>query len=131
AERERARAGGGAAGGGASLILGLGGGGPARVAYCRAPGVRRSRLQVVAEAGSVTAAFPRRLTWVDAAGAHAHTPPGCPAERTLLEQFHGAITDGQAPAFDLAAAYHSLGWLRRATRSRADGRRIPRAGSPP
>ncbi len=109
----------------ASVLLEFGGGRVAHVARWSAPGGESVRLQVVAERGTAVVEPPARVRWADATGKHSQKlPPPRPLARGLLEQFHRALSDGEAPRPGPEEVYRALEWLRAAERSRAEGRRV-------
>jgi myo-inositol 2-dehydrogenase/D-chiro-inositol 1-dehydrogenase len=86
----------------------------------------RLRLRLVGERGQALLESPRRLSWADADGAHVLTlSRGRPAEESMLRNFHGAVTGGQAPWPNLAEAHRAYACLRAAALSRAEGRPVP------
>jgi predicted dehydrogenase len=107
----------------ASLVLGFAGDRVAQVTRWRAPQASPVlRLHVAAERGSATVVLPGRVWWSGAQGQHLQVlrEPRSLA-RLLLERFHQAATQGQAPEPDFHDAYRALGWLRAAAGSRAEG----------
>jgi predicted dehydrogenase len=109
-----------------SLTLEAAGGRALQLTAWHGPGTRPAlRLHVVAERGQATLDAPRRLSWTDAAGAHALAlPPGRPVEQLLLSCFHRVVVAGQPPWPSLEDVYRALGCLRAAARSREAGCKV-------
>jgi|SRR5947209_6922069 len=107
---------------GQELLLDFGGGRAAEIRHRRLAGVRRLRLEVVAERGLAVAELPGQVFWTARDGKHVHLMARRePAGRVLLERFHQAVTTGQPPEPDLRDAHRALGWLRAAVQSRQAG----------
>jgi len=107
---------------GSQLLLDFGGGRQAEVIHRRWPGVRRLRLEVLAERGRVAAELPGRVYWTATDGRHIHLMNRRqPIGRLLLERFHRTVTAGDMAGPTLRDAHRVLGWLRAAARSREVG----------
>jgi predicted dehydrogenase len=118
-------------GGGAALGLTWLGlefaGGQAATIHCqRLPALRRDRwaLRVAAERGTAMIVLPSRVRWESHDGQRVHILPVRRLGALLLEQFHRMAVQGEPPSPSLDDAYRALGWLRAATVSGAEGRRL-------
>lgn len=88
--------------------------------WTAAAGRTLPRFEVVAEAGTATAALPRQLRWRDADGQHAQRLPPRPTELSSLERFILALRADQPLRPSFEDAYQALTWLRAAVRSRGE-----------
>ena len=116
-----------------TVLLGYQDGRAVQLNWYRRPGAARTcRLQVLTDQGTAVARWPKRVRWADAQGqVLPHPPKHPPLAQTLLEQFHGAVTEGRSPVPGLAHAYRLLGWWRLAQRSYQESRwiEVPDAGA--